>query len=341
MEHSYIQITDLPDELLIMIFKKLDNIQLLYSLIDVNIRFNKILHVSNLTNRLTLLKWSVDNLISPLSDTVLDRFCKKIIPKIHHNVEWLGTESSSVERILLAAKYPNLNGLALFNMTEDIAQHLFNEENRLIDIFKNQITKLVINISDPKNKYWIEEDKTGQCHIYSFPYTMKYYHNITNNFPGGLFKCVTDLSLFDELPFEHEFFLRISQSFPFMKKLAISNIKAQKKQSNNNNKDSSIIVEYHHLTDLNLVDVNIDYVVQFLGQTKTFLANNLYLTINSYLLRKATHCFTRDNTLSNCAKLNRLHLFGRLKIRQNFNTYFPNVKKIEFSSCYQDNVYIF
>ncbi|CAF1502603.1 unnamed protein product [Rotaria sordida] len=157
MEHSYIQITDLPDELLIMIFKKLDNIQLLYSLMDVNIRFNKILHVSNLTNRLTLLKWSIDNLISPLSDTVLDRFCKKIIPKIHHNVEWLGTESSSVERILLAAKYPNLNGLALFNMTEDIAQHLFNEENRLIDIFKNQITKLIINISDPKNKYWIEE----------------------------------------------------------------------------------------------------------------------------------------------------------------------------------------
>jgi hypothetical protein len=32
---------------------------------------------------------------------------------------------------------------------------------------------------------------TGQCHIYSYPYTLYYYYNITNNFPGGLFKCIT------------------------------------------------------------------------------------------------------------------------------------------------------
>jgi len=62
-----------------------------------------------------------------------------------------------------------------------------------------------------------EEEAYSQCHIYSYPYKLKVYYNITNNFPGGLFNCVTDVSLYDERPFEHEFFLRIAQSFPFMK----------------------------------------------------------------------------------------------------------------------------
>ncbi|CAF4136474.1 unnamed protein product [Rotaria magnacalcarata] len=54
----------------------------------------------------------------------------------------------------------------------------------------------------------------SQCHIYSYPYKSTYYLKITNNFPGGLFRCVNIVSLFDERPFEHEFFLRIAQSFP-------------------------------------------------------------------------------------------------------------------------------
>jgi hypothetical protein len=50
----------------------------------------------------------------------------------------------------------------------------------------------------------------GQCHIFSHPYTTDYYDNITNNFPGGLFKCIRKISLFDESPFEHEFFIGIA-----------------------------------------------------------------------------------------------------------------------------------
>jgi hypothetical protein len=29
--------------------------------------------------------------------------------------------------------------------------------------------------------------KQGQCHIYSYPFLMKYYDGITNNFPSGLY----------------------------------------------------------------------------------------------------------------------------------------------------------
>ncbi len=52
---------------------------------------------------------------------------------------------------------------------------------------------------------------------------MKHYNDITNSFSGGLFKCVEEISLFDERPFEHEFFIKISQAFPFLKKLTVSN----------------------------------------------------------------------------------------------------------------------
>ena len=107
---------------------------------------------------------------------------------------------------------------------------------------------------------------------------MKYYDNITNNFPGGLFKCVREISLFDEHPFEHEFFLRIAQSFPFMEKLTLNNYKPQNnkqcRKSKNDNQDLSII-KYPHLTKLNLYEAHDDYVEQFLVDTKTCLPNNV------------------------------------------------------------------
>ena len=61
-------------------------------------------------------------------------------------------------------------------------------------------------------------DRTGQCHMYSYPYTLTHYNEITNNFPGGLFNSVRIVTLFDERPFEHKFFMRIAKSiFRFSK----------------------------------------------------------------------------------------------------------------------------
>jgi hypothetical protein len=36
---------------------------------------------------------------------------------------------------------------------------------------------------------------------------VQYYGVVTNDFPGGLFEYARMVSLFDERPFEHEFFL--------------------------------------------------------------------------------------------------------------------------------------
>ncbi|CAF2931519.1 unnamed protein product [Rotaria sp. Silwood2] len=57
---------------------------------------------------------------------------------------------------------------------------------------------------------YFEKRKYGYGHIYSYPYRMKYYDNVTNNFPGGLFKYVARVTLYDDHPFEYEFFVQIS-----------------------------------------------------------------------------------------------------------------------------------
>ncbi|CAF1429205.1 unnamed protein product [Rotaria sordida] len=52
-----------------------------------------------------------------------------------------------------------------------------------------------------------QEERYSQYRIYSYPYKLKVYNNITNNFRGALFTSGTVVSLYDERPFEHEFFL--------------------------------------------------------------------------------------------------------------------------------------
>jgi hypothetical protein len=65
----------------------------------------------------------------------------------------------------------------------------------------------------------------ASCLIYtaSCVSTLNCYYYITNNFAGGIFKSVSKISLFDEKPFEHDFFMEISKSFPFVKTLSITN----------------------------------------------------------------------------------------------------------------------
>ncbi|CAF3691986.1 unnamed protein product [Rotaria sp. Silwood1] len=109
--------------------------------------------------------------------------------------------------------------------------------------FINFINKLIITCID-----YFPSNKKGYCHMYSYPYTMTYYRNITNNFPGGLFKYVREISLFDERPFEHKFFIRIAQAFPYLKILFVNNWTAQKykqcQKSNDDNQDFSIVNYY-------------------------------------------------------------------------------------------------
>ena len=127
---------NLPNEILVVIFRKLSNVMLLYSLSGVDIRLNKILHDSIFTSRLGLffvspirslnLDSSPSYSVHPLPCSILDQYCSEILPAIHENVTWLNLESSSMERILLATNYPGLYGIGLYNISIENVSRLFS-----------------------------------------------------------------------------------------------------------------------------------------------------------------------------------------------------------------------
>ena len=126
MEYLSVGLQDLPNKVLIFILKKLCNVEVLYSLKDVNKRLNAIACDSIFTNRLTLLKHVSHYRIDSLPEPILSRFCSQILPEIRHQIKWLDLESSSIQRILLSTNYPNLYGLGLYNIEIEKVLPLFN-----------------------------------------------------------------------------------------------------------------------------------------------------------------------------------------------------------------------
>ncbi|CAF4881718.1 unnamed protein product [Rotaria sp. Silwood1] len=420
MKHSSVELNDLPDEILMIILKKLYNVQVLYSLIGVNKQLNTILHDPIFTSHLTLMRCFSDDSIDSLPDPILDRFCLQILHEIHYKIQWLNLESSSMKRILLATNYPTLFGLGLYDIEIETALSLFivplieilnidteklpdlrcfslycgmptDAYNKLIVPFlqgMSNLEKLCLNVICETNTFidgnelkqniinhvprlerfefyicsgiylrnqiylpskediqhtfrdfkddqvisyvdYFQEEPYSLCHIYLYPGQLKYYYTVTNNFPGVLFTCVRKISLYDERPFEHEFFLRIAQSFPILKILSLKNSKPQNnklyRESKNDNQDFSII-KYPYLTNLTLYFAHDDYIEEFLVDTKVCLPDNaVHLNIDYEQLNRVTHNFTRDITRINCAKLGSLCLNGR-RLPNYAKDYFPMYK---------------
>jgi len=148
MKHSYVQLDDLPDEILLIILTKLNNSDVLYSLMGVNKRldafvndsiftknvtlitpankpFDTIVTTGIFTRNLTLIK-PFHGLSFQFTDAILNRFCCDILPKINKKIERLNLESSCMERILLATNYLNLHTLGLYNIEPEKAYDLFS-----------------------------------------------------------------------------------------------------------------------------------------------------------------------------------------------------------------------
>ncbi|CAF4589421.1 unnamed protein product, partial [Rotaria sp. Silwood2] len=212
-----------------------------------------------------------------------------------------------------------------FYICSDISLH-----NQIYLQSKEDIQHTFKDFKDDQVTSYVDyfQEQYGLCHIYLYPDQLKYYYTVTNNFPGGLFTCVRTISLYDEHPFEHEFFLRIAQSFPFMKILSLRNLKPQNnklcRESQNDNQDFSII-NYPYLTTLTLYDAHDDYIEEFLVDTKICLPNNaVHLNIYYEQVKRVTHNFIRDTTRINCAKLNSLNLNGR-RLPKYAKDYFPHL----------------
>jgi hypothetical protein len=120
MNQSDIHLLDLPNEILIIILKKLDNIDVLYSLFGINNeRLDALVEDGIFTNILNFVR------TLSITDLMLDRFCAYILPRKHHCIKKLILETTYMKRILLAGDYPNLTSLELFNFGQKIVASYF------------------------------------------------------------------------------------------------------------------------------------------------------------------------------------------------------------------------
>ena len=166
---------------------------------------------------------------------------------------------------------------------------------------------------------------TAVYHIFTVPFEFARLMFIGNVFPNIIFNNVIELWIRDELPFKHEFFLRIAQAFPLLKSFYIcycSSLSCNTKKSSDN-AQSHRIVEYPHLISLDISGINIDCVEQFLNETKTFLPRLAGLTVGYEELRIVTEDFTREATRRNCANITQLITRRQIAGSKDYYIYFP------------------
>jgi hypothetical protein len=125
MYKSIVHLLDLPNEILFLILKKLDNIDVLYSLFDIdNQRLGTIAQEEMFSNSLNFV--SISQSTVDISGSIQNRFCRDILPRVHQNVKSLTVESISMECILRAGIYPNLTELKIYNFNKEMVSHYFN-----------------------------------------------------------------------------------------------------------------------------------------------------------------------------------------------------------------------
>ncbi len=91
---------NLPDEIILIIWNKLNEIDVLYSFLNVIKRFDKLIRDKIYIHSIELIKTSCEEKDNcSLSDQILDRFCLDILPQIHYIVEKLILASLSMKRI--------------------------------------------------------------------------------------------------------------------------------------------------------------------------------------------------------------------------------------------------
>jgi hypothetical protein len=116
---------DLPDEMLLMIVNRLNNIDILYSLVDVNQRFNRLTFNSLYFHDLDFTTVSMFDPKSHEYSVLINRICKNLLSRIHHQVNTLTLDHISMEHVLHTFNFPQLHSLSLvLRRSETFVQYL-------------------------------------------------------------------------------------------------------------------------------------------------------------------------------------------------------------------------
>jgi hypothetical protein len=127
-------------------------------------------------------------------------------------------------------------------------------------------------------------------------------------------------------PFEHEFFERIARSFPLLNNITVFNQRKQKRSRQClDHEQVASVVEYSHLTELDLRYAHIDYVEQFLINTRIYLPHLNVIRVQYQHLTIVTENFTNNATRLNCAKVKRVITEEAMVHSKDFYLYFPSL----------------
>ncbi|CAF3472364.1 unnamed protein product [Rotaria socialis] len=165
MNHSTVNILALCDEMVLAILNKLNNMDVLYSLIGVNKKLDSLVRDITFTQSIDLVTISSNEHNDSRNKSILDRFCFDIIPRIQHNIESLTLDPLSIDRVLCIGNYSKLHKVALVNVQFEIASRIFNNESSFVRNFKHQIFDLTVTIN---------ADRTGEhiCKLFTNVFTI-------------------------------------------------------------------------------------------------------------------------------------------------------------------------
>ncbi|CAF3412730.1 unnamed protein product [Rotaria socialis] len=191
MNDSTVNILNLCDEILLIIFNKLNKIDVLYALIGANRKLDSFARDTIFTGSVDLVTISLNEVNDSRNKTIFDRFCFDIVPRIHHNIESLTLDPLSIDRIDRIENYFKLHKLTLMNLQLEMASRIFNDESSFIHTFKHQISHLTVTIHDDSTGEHVQKLSTNvftKIFIMFINLTYFHYHlqDICRHVPNSL-----------------------------------------------------------------------------------------------------------------------------------------------------------
>jgi hypothetical protein len=219
---------------------------------------------------------------------------------------------------------PRINMFKFWICTDNIIH------NSIDHLSKDEIQRTFTNIIFQQVECMINYSHWfSQCYVFSLPFMFNFFIDIGNTFPTIIFNYVRILRVQDNVPFEHDFFIRLAWSFPLLQQLTIKNVKPQSSlldQLGSNDNQLYSIINYPYLISLCFERAHNDYVEQFLNDTKTYLPRLTKLIIKYNQLQLVTENFTKERTRLNCININELHfMMETIKLSKDCYVYFPSL----------------
>ncbi|CAF3204414.1 unnamed protein product [Rotaria sp. Silwood2] len=223
---------------------------------------------------------------------------------------------------------PRLHSFSFYISTYDDTADLFRY------MPSQDIQRTTTNIGHQRMTKIINYSTSRQavCCVFSLPFVFDHFHEIGNIFPDVVFKYVTYMMVQDVVPFNHELFIRVARSFPLLGQLRILNLESQSacNVSTLSSDDSQAysVVKYPHLTSLDVVKANIDYLEEFLNETKASVPCLTRLIANYNDFKIVTKNFTQEETRRNCMKITQCIMMNSSPFAADYYHYFPSLYRL-------------